>query len=407
MLTKCPECELPVSDKALACPHCGYPIKDSIKKRARKKPNKRRRLPNGFGQISELKGQNLRKPFRAMVTIGKTNEGKPICKLLQPEAYFETYNEAYQALMEYNKNPHFMTNSITIGELYDRWYKRDIETASHAVISLTKTAWRYCQSVINIKVIELRPYHIRYCMEEATVVVDGVTKTASSQVKSRIKTIFNKMLDYAVEFEIVDKNYSRMFAPTKTKQEDTENINAHIPYIDEEIQKLWENIGDPIVDALLVQCYSGMRPTEVCIIETSNVNINDRIIIGGIKTKAGKNRHIPIHHRILPIIEKHYNDANTAGSKYLFFFELGGKLRSFNYPWYRLHFKNIIKELNLNQNHKAHDGRMHFITQAKKYQIDEYALKRIVGHTISDITESVYTKRNDEWLVQEIEKIKE
>ncbi|MFQ7452799.1 MAG: zinc ribbon domain-containing protein [Flavonifractor plautii] len=31
MLTQCPECELPVSDKANACPHCGYPLKPSEK----------------------------------------------------------------------------------------------------------------------------------------------------------------------------------------------------------------------------------------------------------------------------------------------------------------------------------------------------------------------------------------
>ena len=28
MLIKCPECELQVSDKALSCPHCGYPLQD-------------------------------------------------------------------------------------------------------------------------------------------------------------------------------------------------------------------------------------------------------------------------------------------------------------------------------------------------------------------------------------------
>ena len=33
-LIKCPECEGQVSDKAYACPHCGYPIKDMIKKHA-------------------------------------------------------------------------------------------------------------------------------------------------------------------------------------------------------------------------------------------------------------------------------------------------------------------------------------------------------------------------------------
>lgn len=65
MLIKCPECNLQVSDKALACPHCGYPLKPEIKK-AKIKKTKRRRLPNGFGQISEIKGRALKKPFRAM-----------------------------------------------------------------------------------------------------------------------------------------------------------------------------------------------------------------------------------------------------------------------------------------------------------------------------------------------------
>ena len=43
---------------------------------------------------------------------------------------------------------------------------------------------------------------------------------------------------------------------------------------------------------------------------------------------------------------------------------------------------------------------------AKKYNVDEYAIKYIVGHEISDITEKVYTQRETEWLKSEIEKIK-
>ena len=66
MLIKCPECDLQVSDKATFCPHCGYPLQPDIKQRKpRSKNNKRRRLPNGFGQISEIKNRNLRNPFRA------------------------------------------------------------------------------------------------------------------------------------------------------------------------------------------------------------------------------------------------------------------------------------------------------------------------------------------------------
>lgn len=63
MLIQCPECDLQVSDKANTCPHCGYPLKPDAKPKSSRKPNKRRRLPNGFGQISEIKGRNLRNPF--------------------------------------------------------------------------------------------------------------------------------------------------------------------------------------------------------------------------------------------------------------------------------------------------------------------------------------------------------
>ena len=50
--------------------------------------------------------------------------------------------------------------------------------------------------------------------------------------------------------------------------------------------------------------------------------------------------------------------------------------------------------------------RVRFVTEGKYVDMDEYALKRIVGHSISDITERVYSKRGVEWLKREIEKIK-
>ena len=408
MLTKCPECELPVSDKAISCPHCGYPLKKSS---GRKISRKRRRLPNGFGQISELKGMNLRKPFRAMVTIGKTDEGKPICKLLQPEAYFETYNDAYQALMEYNKDPYVMANAaLTVGELYDQWTEKYLKRTSDAKQKAVKIAWRYCESVRNLKVIELRPRHIRYCMEEATQKIKGEEKTASPQIKTRIKTIFNQMLDYAVSYEIVDKNYSRGFRIISNIDEETESKH-HICYTDEEMKSLWENLGKiEGIDAILIQCYSGWRPRELESLQLENINLEERTMIGGMKTKAGKNRIVPIHPRIFELVEKRYNESKSAGSEYLFtttskIKSKNPKPRQYNYSDIKRALKNIIQTLNLNSDHKAHDGRAHFITQAKKYNLNEFAIKYIVGHTITDITESVYTSRSPEWLMQEIQKI--
>lgn len=126
MLMKCLECSLQVSDKAYACLHCGYPINEKAREPRRRKSNRRRRLPNGFGQISEIKGRNLRKPFRAMIPVGKTPEGRVISKLLKPQAYFETYNDAYAALVEYNRHPYELKEDITLEELYERWWKENV-----------------------------------------------------------------------------------------------------------------------------------------------------------------------------------------------------------------------------------------------------------------------------------------
>lgn len=69
----------------------------------------------------------------------------------------------------------------------------------------------------------------------------------------------------------------------------------------------------------------------------------------------------------------------------------------------------VRDELKLNPEHRPHDGRKHFVTTAKKAGADEYAIKYkyMVGHKISDITQKVYTKREFEWLKEEIEKIRQ
>ena len=409
MLINCPECNLQVSDKAVSCPHCGYPMKTSSNKHARRKP-KHMRLPNGFGQISEIKGKNLRKPFRAMVTVGKTDEGKPICKVLQPVSYFETYNDAYQALLEYNRNPFTYSNTITVEELYEKWTEKYFKFASESTISRTKAAWNYCDSVKKLKACELRVRHIKYCMEEGSYTKNGEIKRPSAGAKNMIKVLFNNMLDFAVEYEIVDRNYARGFTLSKEdKREIEENREHHFSYTDEEMKKLWANINtNPIIDIILIQCYTGWRPLELERMKLSDVDLEQGIMTGGVKTKAGKKRIVPIHSRIMDLVRARYNMSKELGSDCLFTMK-GSKPGSFH-PFYYAEFSRNIKEivvsLELDKKHKPHDGRAHFITMAKKYNMDEYAIKRIVGHEIKDVTESVYTTRDIYWLKQEIEKIK-
>lgn len=70
-----------------------------------------KRLPKGFGQISHVK-QNLRCPYRAMVTLGKGEDGKYNRKII---GYYSSYDKAYSALEEYHV--------LTFHVLFNEWFK--------------------------------------------------------------------------------------------------------------------------------------------------------------------------------------------------------------------------------------------------------------------------------------------
>ena len=410
MLTQCPECELPVSDKATACPHCGYPLKPSEKQKRPRKSNKRRRLPNGFGQISEIKNRNLRNPFRAMVTVGKTPDGKPICKPLKPESYFATYNDAYAALVEYNKNPYDLEPSITMQELYDKWlpeYEKTVKSTKSAT-----SAWAYCSAVYKMRVMDIRARHVKGCMEEGVAVIRGKEQHPTATMKNQIKSLFNMLLDYALEYELVDRNYSRTFNLTEETVKEIQSVKKeHIAFSDEEMDLLWANASSKQgVDILLIQCYSGWRPQELGLLELKDVDLENWTFQGGMKTDAGENRVVPIHSRIQDLVLRKYQEAEALGSPYLLNWadpnNRNQKNLKLTYARYQKAFERIRDELKLNPNHRPHDGRTHFVTMAKRYGVDEYAIKYMVGHKISDITEKVYTRREFAWLREEIEKIK-
>lgn len=410
MLTQCPECDLPVSDKANVCPHCGYPLKSPEKQKRSRPSAKRRRLPNGFGQISEIKNRNLRNPFRAMVTVGKTPEGRPICKPLKPESYFATYNDAYAALVEYNKNPYDLEPSVTMMELYNKWLP-EYEKTVKSTKSVT-SAWAYCSAVYKMRVMDIRARHVKGCMEEGTAIIRGKEQHPSATMKNQIKSLFNMILDYALEYELVDRNYSRTFNLTEETVKEIQSVKkGHIAFTDEEMDLLWANISQKQgIDIMLIQCYSGWRPQELGLLELKDVDLENWTFKGGMKTDAGENRIVPIHSRIQPLVLKKYQEAEALGSPYLLNWtdpnNRNKKNIKLTYARYQHAFERIRDELKLNPEHRPHDGRTHFVTMAKRYGVDEYAIKYMVGHKISDITEKVYTRREFAWLREEIEKIK-
>lgn len=361
-----------------------------------KTKRRRMRLPNGFGRITELHA-NLRNPYRVMVTVGFDKNGRPIGKLLKPQAYFATYNEAYTALIKYHENPADMAVTMTAEELYERWSAAHFPEVSYNTRRQYRLGWKYCEKLKGLGVREIRGRHIKACCENEAV---------PTNLKPLIKTLWTMLFRYALENEWVDRNYAKEVSLSKTVHKQiAENRTAHVSFSDEELIALWDNLYKvPGVDMVLIQCYMGWRPAELVSIEMDKIDLEQKIIVGGVKTDAGINRTVPIHSLIYPLVENRYKQAMESGSKFLFTSTKRGAQMS--YDKYHSIFKEVINGCMLRRGHRPHDPRKTFVTNAKKYNVDEYAIKRIVGHNIADITEKVYCDRDITWLCSEIEKIR-
>ncbi len=368
---------------------------------------------NGEGSISY---DSRRKRYRAKVTIGwdldeKTGKSKQIVKNLGSN--FKTKGEASKALAKYLDNPYDIDNkNITFSELYNKWYEYFLKTHESQRFRL-KAAYAYCSTIYNKKFRELSILDMKNVIENGTRIDTrgknkGKEVKATPQTKESIKYLFNHIYDYALEARICDINYARNFSLSKEifKQKEKEKIPKD-PFTEEQLSKLWESIEFvPFSDIIIFACYSGWRPSELISLKVENVNLEQGYIRGGIKTDSGKNRLVPIHSLVKPIIEKYYNEAIKIGSRYLFNDVSKKKGIGLSYDQWLSRFSKIIDKLKFEGNLTPHSTRHTFITKAKYVKMNEYILKQIVGHKIGDLTEKVYTHREIEELISEIEKIK-
>ena len=129
-----------------------------------------------------------------------------------------------------------------------------------------------------------------------------------------------------------------------------------------------------------------------------DVDAADWFIVGGMKTESGRNRVVPIHPSIRKTVEEAIANSGTE-----FLFNHNG--RQFSYAKYLEEFRKCCCVLGIDEKHSPHDCRKQFVTMAKNANVNEYAIKRIIGHAITDLTENVYTDRSKEWFMSEVCKI--
>lgn len=351
------------------------------------------KLPNGYGSVYKLSGKR-RNPYIVRKTTGWVVDDATGTAKQQyiTIGYYPTKAEALNALANYNANPYdIATNTITFAEVYAKWSEAHFNTIVPSAQRTWASAFNHSAPLHKMRMKDIRPNHLEETIKNADV---------GQSTKQRMKSLYNMMYKYCLKYDICDKDYAALCESVKRSKPTIERV----PYTPEEIQQLWDNLGFPFVDMVLIGIYSGWRPQELAILQVADVDLEARTFFGGLKSDAGRNRCVPIHPLIYDLVKRNYDNAIACGSSYLFNDENGQQGTWLTYDKYRGRFNKINKKLG--QNHRPHDTRHTFITKAKEAGVNEYVLKLIVGHAIEDVTEKVYTHRTMQQLAEEIQKIK-
>jgi site-specific recombinase XerD len=320
--------------------------------------------PNGYGCITKLSGKR-RRPYAIRITVGFNDKGTQKYKYL---SYHATKKEAIIALAEYNKTPYDLNaNSITFAEVYERYVADIQKTAAKTMLIRLKSLFGQCEKLHKVVFKDLRRAHLQGVIDEIE----------SPNTKKTVAGFFRKLYKFALENDIVFKNYAESLVIPAIKVQNEKTV-----FTETEIAALWNEAGaDDNIDIVLILLYSGMRVSELLTLKKEQINIAEDHIIAGSKTEAGRDRYIPIHRKIKPIIERH---IAAHDNEYLFVSKNNTAI-SYN-AFHSRRFTPLMQKLNIN--HTVHETRHTFISKLHAAGADQIAVKKIVGHVSNDTTES-------------------
>lgn len=354
------------------------------------------RLPNGFGNINKLSG-NRRKPYRARIFDGFTDDGKRIYKTL---GYYEKYTDAYTALVDYHRNPYDIQSDVTFAELFEKWSAVKFEKISPSNINGYKASFKHCEALHNMAIKDIKLAHLQS-------VIDNSGKAHPTLRK--IKSFLSQLFDYAVMQDIISKERDKTeFIDIGEKEKST----LHYKFTNKEVDALWRWSANEYVQVILMLIYSGARPGELFDLKKTDVNLEEEyfVVIEG-KNENAKRR-VPIHKKTMPFFEHWMN----KDGEYLVTKLNGGKFnfKTGHRTYMDSYWTPVLEEIGIYkykaedgtmQEHRPHDTRHTFTSMWQEKKLDEVFRRKIQGHSGQGIGEQVYTHIDMENLKAELNQL--
>ena len=346
------------------------------------------RRPNGAGSLIKLSGKR-RRPYAVRIFDGieMKPDGNGV-KKYKYLGYFEKQAEALQFLEKYNSSPVTIAkpvqeiNKHKFSEIYEM-YIDDLQNRSKQLSEQSYTSRRAAYK-------HLAPLH-NMIFESITLDdLESVTRSKSDMSQStlnNIKVVLKGMYKTAMRHKYVSDDLSALMIVDYSD----ETKRPHTSFTDDEIQILWQHKDEFYARLLLILIYTGMRINELLGMKSESVYLDRRFMVGGLKTRAGKNRQIPIAEKIAPLLD--------LSNEYLITDSSGQPLCYNNAN--KLLFSGLEA---LKMQHTFHDTRHTCASLLERANVSPLHVKLILGHASKDVTDR-YTHVDVKELIKDINKI--
>jgi integrase len=335
------------------------------------------KMPNGYGSVVHLKG-NRRNSFVVRKTAGWNDKGHPLYTVI---GYYPTREAGMIALAQYNNEPWDVdAEKTTFQELFDLWKQKKAPKLGASNQSSLLSAYKHCSRLYKLKYKGIKAFQMQDC-------VDLCGHGYSTQ--AAVKNLFGHLDRFALELDIVARCYSDLVTSAPIPE------TSKKPFTDDEITALWAIQNEPWVDSVLVFLYTGFRISELLDLKCADVDLEQGTIKGGPKTRAGNDRLVPIHSRIVEFVHRRI----LAGGQYLF--PLNGHKCSTS-QYYAI-WGGIMERIGAQ--HTVHECRHTFRSRLDSAGANKRCIDLIMGHKSKDVGERVYTHKTVQELKAEVELI--
>lgn len=335
---------------------------------------------NGTGTITKKTGRTL--PYLVYAAASRDESGVSRHYL----GSFRTKGEAQKFLETYNQNPCGERFKMTFNAVWEEF------KGGKKYLKLSKSskegyaaAYKKCAPLHSKRFSELRTPQLQNIIDQMED--DG----ASGSAMHKVKILLNLLYKHAIDSDVCAKNYSSNIVLPDTEVNERRSLSdTEIKIISEAAQT------DDRAKLFLYLLYSGWRISEMLELTIFNYNAAEKYFQGGKKTENGKNRIVPVHPTVQPIVEYFISKRGKT-----VFCRYDGEAMT---PYYFRQFvlAPFLKEYNLDEKITPHYARHTFATKLKEHGADEFYRRCLLGHSQRDITDKVYTHENLEDLRKNI-----